>query len=75
MSIYPFQINLANKACSVHLTLGLPLCGVRQFQAVFYAFSFFPGLSVQDSLAGCLRRLRPTRRYPLRGRWRKSLGS
>ena len=39
---------------SVHLTLGI----LRQSQAVPYALSFLPGLSVQDSLVGRLRRPR-----------------
>ena len=42
MSIYPFQINLANKACSVHLTLGTAALRRAAISGSFLRLFIFP---------------------------------
>jgi hypothetical protein len=52
-------------ACSGRCSLEAHSPNLRQSQAVSYALSFFPGLSVQDRLVGRLRRPRPSAGIPL----------
>ena len=80
MSIYTFQINLANKACSVHLTLGTAALWRAAISGSFLCLFIFPW-TARPGQAGWTASPSPPSAGisygddPLRGLWRKSLGS
>ena len=75
MSIYPFQINLANKACSVHLTLGTAALRRAAISGSFLRLFIFPW-TVRTGQPGWVPSPSPPHtQVSLRGRWRKPLGS